>query len=220
MGGDVSSASRGRKRSEATRKAILRAAYLLLVADGYRALTFEAVAAHAGAGRPTIYRWWPSKAALAIDALLSETHWPEGGTIESSASAARDITVALQRMAKSLSGNYGRALASLIGAARDEPEILAMYKERIAGPRRALAMSCLRHGIETGEFRADIDIDAALDALILPIFVKLMMSTNPIEPDWIDRQARLVLGAIAANPAPAKAIRRSAGKRKSRRAGP
>ena len=131
------------------------------------------------------------------------------------------MRAAMHRIAKSMSGAYGRALASVIGAARDEPEILAMYKERIAGPRRELGMNCLREGIASGEFRRDVDIDAALDALILPIFVKLMWGTGPIGADWIDRLANFVLDALAAKPASAKPSRRvAAGKRKSRRAVP
>jgi len=192
-------AARGRKRSESSRKAILRAAYDLIASDGYRALTFEAVAARSGAGRPTIYRWWPSKAALAIDALLSETPWAEARH-EHSGSAARDIRDAVHRMAKGLSGAYGKVLASVLAGARDDPEILAMYKDRIAGPRRAVAINCLRDGIETGEFRPDIDMEAALDALLLPIFVKLMMGLGPISAEWIDRLAGLVLDAVAAGP--------------------
>lgn len=200
MGNASKAAARGRKRSETARKAILQAAYDLIASDGYRALTFEAVAERSGAGRPTIYRWWPSKSALAIDALLSELLRTEAA-VERSGSAAEDIRRAVHRMAKELSGTHGKVVASVLAAARDDPEIHAMFKERIAGPRREIGMSCLRRGIETGEFRPDMDVEAALDAMMLPIFVKLVMGLGPLSPQWIDRLANLVFRAIAADPA-------------------
>jgi AcrR family transcriptional regulator len=227
MGNATQVAARGRKRSETARKAILRAAYDLIASDGYRTLTFEAVAARSGASRPTIYRWWPNKAALAIDALLSEADHAEPH-LEQSDSAIHDIRGAVQRLAKAMSGAYGKAVASVLSSARDEPEILAMYKEKIAGPRRSSALNCLRHGIETGELRAGIDVDIALDALFLPIFVKLVMGLGPLNADWIDRLATFVLMAMVADstalprPAPPRrrASSRRAGKNKSRRAAP
>ena len=59
----------GRRRNEAARDAILSAAYRLLSQPGTEALTIESIAAEAGVGRQTIYRWWPSKGAVLADAL-------------------------------------------------------------------------------------------------------------------------------------------------------
>ena len=215
MGDATQAAARGRRRSETARKAILRAAYDLLASDGYRALTFEAVAARAGVGRPTIYRWWPGKAALAVDALLSETPW-NITTIAVTASAAADMRSALHRIVKGMSGTYGKVLAAVLSGARDEPDVLEMYKEKISGPRRKMGLDCLRRGIETGEFRPDVDLDAALDAMILPIFFKLLIGAGSLNAAWIDRLTDFVLDAIEAAPVkdrPIKAAKPAARRR-------
>ena len=202
---EILSRARGRKRDETTRKAILRAAYDIVAADGYRALTFEGVAARSGSGKTTIYRWWPTKAALATDALLAEL--PPVAAFERTGSAVQDLRLSLHVMAESLAGENGRVMACILGGGREDAETLRVYKEKIAGPRRDIGRECLKTGILTGEIRADVDIDAALDALYLPMFVKLIMGMGNIETVWVDRLMDTVLKGIAGHPAEAHAIR-------------
>src|SRR3954471_7262811 len=79
---DQSNATQGRRRSNKSHKAILQAALDLLEQDGYRALTIEAIAARAGVGKQTIYRWWPSKAAVVLEAFTvnAATQIPQPNT--------------------------------------------------------------------------------------------------------------------------------------------
>lgn len=67
------SARPGRRRSEASRQAILTAAADLFAEVGYGGLTIEGIAARAGTGKQTIYRWWPSKADVLLEALADQT---------------------------------------------------------------------------------------------------------------------------------------------------
>jgi len=196
--------ARGRKRDETTRKAILRTAYELIAANGYRALTFEGVAARSGAGKTTIYRWWPTKAALATDALLAEM--TPVAAFERTGSAIEDIRLEMHQMAESMSGTNGKVMACILGGGREDPETATVYKEKIVGPRRAIGMECLRLGIMTGEIRADIDVEVALDALFLPIFVRLILGTEPIDAGWVDRLTDTVLKGVAASPSKPVAI--------------
>src|SRR5579859_2496133 len=71
------SAVLGRRRSENSHRAILQATMEVLEETGYRAMTIEAIAERAGVGKKTIYRWWPSKAAVALEALTSHTEVQE-----------------------------------------------------------------------------------------------------------------------------------------------
>jgi AcrR family transcriptional regulator len=213
---EILNRARGRKRDEATRKAILRAAFDIIAADGYRALTMEGVAGRSGAGKTTVYRWWPTKAALATDALFAE--WNTGAADQHRTdSAINDIRTGMHLLAENMSGTNGQVLSCILGGGRDDPETVRMFKEKIAGPKREMGRACLLRGIESGEFRADIDVDVTLDALFLPIFVRLMMGLGAADVAWVDRLTDTVLFGIAARarasaetePAPSQTVERA-----------
>ena len=193
---EILNRGRGRKRDESARKAILRAAYELIAEHGYRALTFEGVAAKSGCGKTTIYRWWPTKAALSTDSLLAEL--APVASFERTGSAVQDLRLCLHLMAETLSGTNGQVMACILGGAREDPETAAVYKEKIMGPRRDIGRECLRIGVMTGEIRSDVDLDVALDALFLPLFVRLMYGTGGVDAVWVDKLADTVLHGIAA----------------------
>jgi hypothetical protein len=112
----------------------------------------------------------------------------------------------MHQMAESMSGTNGKVMACILGGGREDPETATVYKEKIVGPRRAIGMECLRLGIMTGEIRADIDVEVALDALFLPIFVRLILGTEPIDAGWVDRLTDTVLKGVAASPSKPVAI--------------
>jgi len=95
----------GRRRDDATRRAILRAAFDIIEADGYRAFTIEGVAARSGAGKTTIYRWWPSKEALAVDAFMSEIG--ECGQGQDTGSVIEDLKATVVRISENLEARPG-----------------------------------------------------------------------------------------------------------------
>lgn len=186
----------GRKRDEATRQTILRTAYEAIAAEGYRALTIEGVAARSGSGKSTIYRWWPSKAALAADAFQAMVSMGcPGGDDGSTAEAIRAL---LRGMAETLSGTPGRVLASILGGALEDREAAALYKERIGGQRKEILRAYLRRGVETGELRADLDVDATMEALMGPFLARLLLEPGSWDVAWADRISEVVLrGALA-----------------------
>lgn len=184
----------GRKRDEATRQAILRAAYEILAADGYKSFTIEGVADRAGAAKTTIYRWWPSKGVLAIESFLpvytEETPFPN------SASAIADIKTHLRLQAKALSGRDGAILLELVAAGLTDPAMRKLYHDRVVVPRRELGAAMLRRGIAQGEFRPDIDIEAALDALYGPFYSRFLSGTGSCDESWVDRLCDTVLRGL------------------------
>jgi AcrR family transcriptional regulator len=184
----------GRKRDEATRQAILRAAYETLEAEGYGGFTIEAVAARSGAAKTTIYRWWPSKGALAIDSFLDlyqrEAPYPR------TRSASEDLKTQLRLQAKVWGGRYGRLIAGIIAAGQSDATTLELYRQRLVKPRREEGRRLLQRGIDNGEFRPDIDIEAALDALYGPFYGRLLAWLEPLDPVWAERLCDTVLRGL------------------------
>ena len=189
----------GRKRDEATREAILKAAFDLIDAEGYRGFTIEGVAARSGAGKTTIYRWWPTKEDLAFDALVSQFgDAPDGPKPDS---VIEGIRIYMRRLAASFAGKPGRVLASIVGGGQCQAHAAESFRERFLAPRREKGRMALQHGIATGELRPDIDIEAALDALISPFFFRLLWRTGPCDAEWADRLSNQLINGLAARPA-------------------
>lgn len=184
----------GRKRDEARRQAILRAAYETLEAEGYGGFTIEAVAARAGAAKTTIYRWWPSKGALAIDSFLDlyqrELPYPQ------TRSATEDLKAQLRLTAKAWGGRSGCIIAGIVAAGQSDASTLELYRERLVEPRREEGRRLLQRGIDNGEFRPDIDIEAALDALYGPFYARLLAWAGPLDPAWAERICDTVLRGL------------------------
>jgi AcrR family transcriptional regulator len=150
----------GRPRSEQADRAIIDAALDLFAQAGVEGLCIEAVAARAGVGKSTIYRRWPGKEDLLLDALATlKTPLPE----PSGTSVRDDLVGLLQVMCDDMSDpRRARASALLHGEGVKYPRLMARFTETVVEPRREVFRSVLRHGIEIGELRRDIDIDAAL----------------------------------------------------------
>jgi len=165
-------ADKGR-RSQKSKDAILAATFAVLQQKGFRHLTIEGVAANAGVGKTTIYRWWSSKGALAVEAMLRYVS-PE---IEfNHGLSARDaIGAQIRRLALAYAGPSGRIVREMLGAGQTEPETLDLFMRGYLEPRRAIARAVLHHGMETGEFRKDIDPDIVIDALYGPIHVRSLL---------------------------------------------
>ena len=135
----------GRPRSEHARQAILGSTLKLLENTGFFDLSIEAIAADADVGKTTVYRWWPSKAALVADAFASssekELTFPDTGSVRS------DMSLQMNQLVRILQGRRGRTVAALIGGGQSDPELIAAFRERFLKPRRREAYATLRRGI-------------------------------------------------------------------------
>src|SRR5271165_3891462 len=135
----------GRPRSEHARQAILRSTMHLLQKTGFPDLTIEAIAADAGVGKATVYRWWPNKGALVVDAFASVTekklHFPDTGSVY------RDMSLQMNQFLGILRTRRGRIVAALLGAGQSDPELLGAFREHFLRPRRQEAYQTLRRGI-------------------------------------------------------------------------
>jgi AcrR family transcriptional regulator len=187
----------GRPRSERATAAILQAASELLDSRGLDGLSVDAIAARAGVSKATIYRWWPNKAAIVMDAVLSVTApqipFPDTGSV--SEDLRRQMRSVVRLFTKTTAG---RALVALIAQSQHDPVTAAALHERFIVPRRAAAGDVLRRGIARGELRADLDIDTAIDTLYGALYYRLLVSGDALTPRYADRVIDHIYPRLAA----------------------
>jgi AcrR family transcriptional regulator len=182
--GATGSRGRGRPRSEKARRAILKAAQALLADGGLGAVTMEAVAARAGVGKPTVYRWWPDRHAVAMAALMEtalDNPVRSGGR-----SAIAALRAQLRAIAKRFATTTGRHVASMIAAAQTESELSKAFRNHFVLARRAEGKALLERAMQNREVRRDLDAEVALDLLYGPLFFRLLMGHAPLNEAFVD----------------------------------
>jgi AcrR family transcriptional regulator len=181
----------GRPRSEHSRQAILRSTLKLLLHTGFPDLTIEAIAADAGVGKTTVYRWWPNKGALVVDAFASSTehklHFPDTGSVH------QDMRLQMNQFLGILRSRQGRIVAALLGAGQSDPALLEAFRERFLRPRRQEAYKTLRRGIERGELRKGLDLDLVLDTLYGAIYMRFIIRHDELSENYVKEVCNLVL---------------------------
>lgn len=186
----------GRPRSEKARKAVIQSALALLKRVGFHDLTMEAVAARAGVGKATVYRWWPSKADLVVDCFVDvvekELRFPEAGSV------LEAIHQQMLRWAPIFRSPLGQVVATVIGAGQSDPEILAAFRAHWMEPRRVEARRLLRRAMRAGEIRADLDPDTVLDLLYGPLYLRLLLKHAPLDEDFVEKVFRVVSPGLSA----------------------
>ena len=187
----------GRPRSEQARRAIFRSTLNLLQHTGFPDLTIEAIAADAGVGKTTVYRWWPDKGALVVDAFASSTetklHFPDTGSVY------RDMSLQMNQFLGILRTRRGRIVAELLGAGQSDPDLLEAFRDRFLRPRRQEAYKTLRRGIERGELPKNLDLDLVLDVLYGAMYMRFLIRHDELSESYVKEICRLVLGNVAGN---------------------
>jgi AcrR family transcriptional regulator len=165
---------RGRPRSEKARTAIFEAAGELLLQRGLAAVSMDAVAERAGVSKATIYRWWPSKELLAVDALYEE--WAAARPpIHDTGSLRGDLLGLLRPWVRLIGkGPYGRIVAELLSEVQANPAFADAYRARFVEPRREPGRAIFARAIERGEIPATTDVELALDLLYGPLYHRLL----------------------------------------------
>lgn len=179
--------SPGRSRSEPARIAILNATLNLLETHTLQQITIEAIAKEAGVGKATIYRWWPSKVAVVIDAFVQNhivrTPMPKGG------SCREAITAHIHRMVQQYGGRGGRLVAQILAEGQSKPEVLREFRERFYYGRRAMVREVIEEGRRKGEFRTDMDSEFLMDMVYAPVYFRLIMGHLPLNQEFADELA-------------------------------
>jgi AcrR family transcriptional regulator len=162
----VDAKQRGRPRNAHADTAILEAARDLMTAEGYERMTIEAIAARAGVGKQTVYRRWPSKAAIVAEAVMAGHLGINAEAPPQTGDAAADLGNWLGQFFMQLGEPAAVAvIRGLAAAATDGGTDAEKLYERFTGPSREQMLELLRAGVSRGQFRADLDIEAAADAI-------------------------------------------------------
>lgn len=146
---DVVTSVRRRRRGEELRGAICQAVLEELEAHGFAAMTMEAVAARAGAGKATLYRHWSSKVRLVVAAL--EYSAPEIIVPADSGDLRGEILAVLRQIAAALVGPSGAAARGLIAEIVRSPELASAMKPFLADPTTPPMLEVLRRAAVRGD---------------------------------------------------------------------
>ncbi len=173
----------GRPRSEKTKQAILSAAYELLLENGFGAVTVEKIAERAGVSKATIYKWWPNKAAVVIDAFFDAAvvRLP----IPDTGSTINDMIIQVNNLAKFLISREGKVLNEIIAEGQFNQKLAEAYRAIYFKPRRLDSRYILERGISRGELKEDLDIELVIDLIFGPLFYRLLITGDMVDEAFI-----------------------------------
>jgi AcrR family transcriptional regulator len=195
-GRETPAAARGRPRSEKARQAILAAAAGLLLERGLAEVSMDAVAERAGVSKATIYRWWPTKETLALDALY--TRWAAAAPVPRDTGSLRgDLLELLRPWARLVrTGSYARVTAALLAEAQSDTKFAAEYRRHVTEPRRDQAREIFARAVGRGEIPAATDTEAAIDLVYGPVYLRLLQGHAPLTDDFVASVVDLALHGI------------------------
>ncbi|MFH8482203.1 TetR/AcrR family transcriptional regulator [Streptomyces sp. NPDC018055] len=199
------------RRSDRSRRAIYDAALALVGESGYRRTTIEGIAARAGVGKQTIYRWWPSKAAVLMEAFLdlaaraAEEAAPAGGAaqygIPDTGDLAADLKLVLRATVDELNDPLLEApTRALTAEGIVDAKLGAEFVEKLLDPQLALYVTRLEAAREAGQLRPDADPRIALELLIAPLTYRWLLRTLPLTHAYADAIVDHALGGLTPRP--------------------
>lgn len=186
----------GRPRSDKSRESILDATRKMLMHTPLRDISIEAIAKRAGVGKTTIYRWWPHKAALVMEAFLAQPGLQN--ILPTTPSADEGLKVQLEKLIRQLRGQNGRIVANIIAEAQAEPEALRLLNETFLDERTGNLRRHLQQGKIEGMFHGDMDIEMAIDQLLGPVFYRLMTNAEALDERFNSHYPEQVVNALRA----------------------
>jgi AcrR family transcriptional regulator len=171
--------------------AILDAVYALLQKKSVRDLTMEEVARRAKVGKPTLYKWWPTKGALVL-AMLCERMAPnlEKPTV---LSAEESLRFRVRRLIDAFNGPFGKVVAGLIAEGQSEPAIREAFFDRWVSPRRTATIADLERGKNAGELQPETEPELLNDAIFGAIYYRLLLRSGPLTRRFGDELVEQIL---------------------------
>ena len=183
------------RRNEHSRRAILSATIASISELGYEQTSIEGIARRAGVGKQTIYRWWPSKGAIALEALDGSL-----GTVVD----FRDTGDIVEDLRHHMSGvteminstRIGPLIQGLIAAAQSDPALARAHLAKVIEPANVFWLDRIVRAQASGEIRADADPQAVIDMLFGAMYFRLLLHTRPSEPSQIDAALQITFDGL------------------------
>ena len=181
---------RGRPRSQKVRDSVLLATRQLLLKTGYQRLTMEGVAVRSGASKATVYRWWPTKGVLVLEAAADEIaigQVPDTGTTDN------DLRIAIEQLVDT----FTRPLASIvifaaITTVEADPAMAEVFRRDVVYPWRATAAQAIDRGIERGDITVD-KTPFVLDVIVGTVFQRTLVLKEPMTEGLVEDLLGLIL---------------------------
>lgn len=189
-------AKKGRPRSEKSKKAILKATNALLLHMSVQELSIEAIAKKAKVGKTTIYRWWPNKTAVVMDALVSQPGMQ--GAMPTPKNNTEAIVMQLDKLIRMLDSHNGETIAQLFSEAQGSEEAQKIFGDTFLTPLIDAIEFSIQQGQEEQEFRKNMDTRMAVDLLCGPIFFRLMSRPHELNEDFRNSYPREAVRLISA----------------------
>ena len=201
---ETGAAVQHRRRGAALEDAILQATYAELSEVGYTAFSVESVASRAQTGKASIYRRWPSKQLLVMEALCQWLPTPQQCGLEPFWDESMTTEDALRQIAQSISGVLkspaGRAMRAIKCEALGDPELARAIDERFQAPRRAALLGLLQRGVERGEVRPEAVTPLIADVLPAVLTHRVLLQGEQIdESDVTDIVEQILIPLVAAD---------------------
>lgn len=174
----------GRPRSEESRQAILDACNKILLHMPVRDVSIESIAKKAGVGKTTIYRWWPNKVAVILEAISGPTNITPATV---SGSNARDLLARqMERFARIMRGRGGKVIVEVFAEVQGDKNLLQLFYDSFMMQHEEILANIIAQGKQSDEFRADLDIPLAVDMIYGALFYRLMSNTETIDQSFTD----------------------------------
>jgi AcrR family transcriptional regulator len=172
-------------RSERARQAVLSAADDLLAERGFAGVTIEGIAAKAGVAKQTIYRWWPSKTDVLMDAYLEDA--AEDLVPADRGDLEHDLPRYLLRLTEFLvATDSGEVFRALIGQSLHDPDVATVFRDRCVDAQRDRDRLLIERAIQRGDLPADLDVNIAVDQLVGPIYYRILVTGQAVDADFVD----------------------------------
>ncbi|MFJ9779693.1 TetR/AcrR family transcriptional regulator [Amycolatopsis sp. NPDC101161] len=187
------------RRSERSRQAILAATRELIVELGYAKVSIDAIAARAGVGKQTIYRWWPNKGAVVFDSVLELSADPSGAVVAlpDTGDLEADLRVVMRAtVAEFADPAFEAPIRALNTEIANDPDLAALYRERLAAPVDEAKKDRLRSAQRAGQLAADADLDLVLEVLYAPLYQRWLLRTGPLTEGYADALVATALKAF------------------------
>ncbi|WP_180164190.1 TetR/AcrR family transcriptional regulator [Acinetobacter sp. YH12049] len=179
------------EKTSRRKQCILQAVTDALAESDYRSMTIEDIAARAGVGKSTIYRWWKHKSDLVFDAF--KAHTASVFELDLSQSLEFNLNQQLLKLSRALNQHVGRALLVVLAEHR---EAAGEFFKQYLLPRREATRELIQLAIQRGEIRADYPFELMLDMLYGPIHYQIIFFNTQPDEDYIKRLVQLALKPI------------------------